>query len=472
MPASISSTSRSTISTSGTTPRAAFPGSRAKILARDSRRCARAASTTSGSTPSSRTTTSIRSCRSSRRAQELGVGVNFSVYTDAKNGNRELPARRRAVRASSTTSSRQLLAFKRRRRGVITNSDYYLEQIPRYVRGELREPCRSGIRTIHIDPDGPGEALSGFPDGLSLARLQGIRADQLQRVLLRVPRRGAGAAAAVARSGRDGMTRPTAPSLSRTLLFVNASQVVTCAGPARARRGAEMSDAGVRTGVGVAVDGERDRRGRRRSTTLRDAISRRAGDRLRAAACSRRASSTRTRTASSAGRATKSRRCAPPGSTTWRSRAAAAAFTRRCAICARDPKTSCSSSRAPRLRRLASFGTTTVEVKSGLRAVARRRAQDAPRHRATRRARCRCASSRPSSARTRFRSSIASRAATRQAYVDAVIHEMIPAVAARTAGALRRRVLRDRRLHRRREPRDSDRRARRGTAASSCTPTS
>ncbi|MHB1298956.1 MAG: amidohydrolase family protein, partial [Gemmatimonadaceae bacterium] len=37
-------------------------------------------------------------------------------------------------------------------------------------------------------------------------------------------------------------------------IFVNASQVVTCAGPARARRGAEMNDAGVRDGVGVAVD--------------------------------------------------------------------------------------------------------------------------------------------------------------------------------------------------------------------------
>lgn len=41
------------------------------------------------------------------------------------------------------------------------------------------------------------------------------------------------------------------------LLFVNASQVVTCAGPARARRGGEMADAGVRTGVAVAVRGDR-----------------------------------------------------------------------------------------------------------------------------------------------------------------------------------------------------------------------
>ena len=38
-------------------------------------------------------------------------------------------------------------------------------------------------------------------------------------------------------------------------LFVNASQVVTCAGPARGRRGREMSDAGVQTDVAVAVAG-------------------------------------------------------------------------------------------------------------------------------------------------------------------------------------------------------------------------
>mgnify|MGYP000392024661 CR=1 FL=1 len=48
----------------------------------------------------------------------------------------------------------ELLAYKRKRRGIITNSDYYLEQIPRYVRGAMTEPCRSGIDTIHIDPTG------------------------------------------------------------------------------------------------------------------------------------------------------------------------------------------------------------------------------------------------------------------------------------------------------------------------------
>ncbi|MGQ0713263.1 MAG: imidazolonepropionase [Gemmatimonadaceae bacterium] len=42
-----------------------------------------------------------------------------------------------------------------------------------------------------------------------------------------------------------------------SLLFANASQVVTCAGPARARRGREMADAQVQRGVAVAVDGDR-----------------------------------------------------------------------------------------------------------------------------------------------------------------------------------------------------------------------
>jgi imidazolonepropionase len=41
-----------------------------------------------------------------------------------------------------------------------------------------------------------------------------------------------------------------------TLLFVNAAAVVTGAGPARARRGAEMRDAGVRHGVAVGVRGD------------------------------------------------------------------------------------------------------------------------------------------------------------------------------------------------------------------------
>ena len=44
--------------------------------------------------------------------------------------------------------------------------------------------------------------------------------------------------------------------MSRDLLFVNARQVVTCAGPARARRGREMSDAAVREGIAVHVQAD------------------------------------------------------------------------------------------------------------------------------------------------------------------------------------------------------------------------
>jgi MoaA/NifB/PqqE/SkfB family radical SAM enzyme len=97
-----------------------------------------------------------------RRAQELGCGVNFSLYTDSKNGNRmHLVDGDRIVELEEVTA--ELLAFKRDNRGVITNSDHYLEEIPRYARGELTGPCRSGIRTIHVDPTGHVKRCPDFP---------------------------------------------------------------------------------------------------------------------------------------------------------------------------------------------------------------------------------------------------------------------------------------------------------------------
>ena len=96
------------------------------------------------------------------RAAELGCGVNLSVYTDSKNGNRDHLVRA-DEHAELDALVAALLAYKRRRRGVITNSDYYLAQIPRYVRGGMREPCRSGIRTIHIDPTGMVKRCPDFP---------------------------------------------------------------------------------------------------------------------------------------------------------------------------------------------------------------------------------------------------------------------------------------------------------------------
>ena len=41
------------------------------------------------------------------------------------------------------------------------------------------------------------------------------------------------------------------------ILFLNASQIATCAGPPLARKGAEMSDAGIQKGWAIGVDGER-----------------------------------------------------------------------------------------------------------------------------------------------------------------------------------------------------------------------
>ncbi|MEO6447154.1 MAG: imidazolonepropionase, partial [Gemmatimonadaceae bacterium] len=49
--------------------------------------------------------------------------------------------------------------------------------------------------------------------------------------------------------------RSPTPLRTGVRLFVNAAQVVTCAGAARARRGAEMRDAGLLSGVAVAIDG-------------------------------------------------------------------------------------------------------------------------------------------------------------------------------------------------------------------------
>ncbi|HYW33220.1 MAG TPA: imidazolonepropionase [Gemmatimonas sp.] len=48
-----------------------------------------------------------------------------------------------------------------------------------------------------------------------------------------------------------------AAGIGDVTLLVNAAETVTCAGPARARRGTEMRDAGVRRGIGVAMQQER-----------------------------------------------------------------------------------------------------------------------------------------------------------------------------------------------------------------------
>lgn len=96
------------------------------------------------------------------RAAAMGCGVNLSVYTDSKNGNKDHLVRDEQLREVDDLVAR-LLSYKKKRRGIITNSDYYLEQIPRYVRGEMTEPCQSGMSTIHVDPTGFVRRCPDFP---------------------------------------------------------------------------------------------------------------------------------------------------------------------------------------------------------------------------------------------------------------------------------------------------------------------
>ena len=111
------------------------------------------------------------SCPSSSARAELGCGVNFSVYTDAKNGNRDhLVAASRCTRSSTTPIARAA-----RLQAAAPRRDHELGLLPRADPAlRARRDDRAlpvGMRTIHIDPAGPREALPGFPDRLPLARL-------------------------------------------------------------------------------------------------------------------------------------------------------------------------------------------------------------------------------------------------------------------------------------------------------------
>ncbi|HEY9516104.1 MAG TPA: radical SAM protein [Gemmatimonadaceae bacterium] len=97
------------------------------------------------------------------RALEMGVGVSYSTYTELKNGNAShYVTPEQLTRLDEVIA--ELLAFKRAHRGVIASSDYYLRQIPRYFRGEMKEPCMSGMRTIHVNPNGMVRRCPDFPN--------------------------------------------------------------------------------------------------------------------------------------------------------------------------------------------------------------------------------------------------------------------------------------------------------------------
>jgi MoaA/NifB/PqqE/SkfB family radical SAM enzyme len=96
------------------------------------------------------------------KAASLNCGVNFSLYTDSKNGNKEFLFEPEQMDHLKRVIA-ELLEHKRVKRGVISSSDYYLEQIPRYCSGEMTEPCKSGEATIHIDPHGMVRRCPDFP---------------------------------------------------------------------------------------------------------------------------------------------------------------------------------------------------------------------------------------------------------------------------------------------------------------------
>lgn len=96
------------------------------------------------------------------KAASMNCGVNFSLYTDSKNGNKDhLLEAAHMEQLSGVIQS--LLDYKHSKRGVISNSDYYLGQIPRYSRGEMTELCEAGESTIHIDPHGMVRRCPDFP---------------------------------------------------------------------------------------------------------------------------------------------------------------------------------------------------------------------------------------------------------------------------------------------------------------------
>jgi MoaA/NifB/PqqE/SkfB family radical SAM enzyme len=97
------------------------------------------------------------------RAAALGVGVSFSTYTDFKNGNETHRVREEQLRELEEVVA-ELLAYKRRHRGVIVSSDHYLRQLPCWVRGTMHDPCRAGVRTIHVNPAGYVRRCPDFPD--------------------------------------------------------------------------------------------------------------------------------------------------------------------------------------------------------------------------------------------------------------------------------------------------------------------
>lgn len=146
-------------------------------------------------------------------------------------------------------------------------------------------------------------------------------------------------------------------------LFINAAQVVTCAGPPRARRGAEMRSLGVLTGAAVAI-----RDGRIVDVGPQDELNRQypAAERISCAGGVLLPGWVDSHTHAIFGRPRADEQELRAGGASYMEIAAKGGGIH---ASVRDLRTRSEDElfalAAPRIRRLAAYGTTTVEVKSG-----------------------------------------------------------------------------------------------------------
>ena len=128
-----------------------------------------------------------------RAASALGIGVGFSTYTAMKNGNA----------GHYPSAERLALVDARRRRAAGVQAtpprrDHQLRLVsaPGPALFPRRAPRPVRLRAPHHShrPHGLRPPLPRLSRRHALARVSALLEDRLQRVLLRVPRRGAGAA--------------------------------------------------------------------------------------------------------------------------------------------------------------------------------------------------------------------------------------------------------------------------------------
>lgn len=87
-----------------------------------------------------------------RRAGEWGFKVSYSTYNPFKNNNLSHVVPHEEIHALEKTVQ-ELLAWKRTHRNI-TNSDFYLQNIPRYFREGGIGGCLAGKKWVQVSPDG------------------------------------------------------------------------------------------------------------------------------------------------------------------------------------------------------------------------------------------------------------------------------------------------------------------------------